>query len=39
MEGRRSHLKAIKDLTAGEAENDNVSEGMQQTKSPIICGI
>lgn len=39
MEGGRSHLKAMKDLTAGEARNDNVCEGMQQTKSPIISGI
>lgn len=34
VEGRRSHLKAMKDLTAGEDRNDNVCEGTQQTKSP-----
>ena len=34
MKGRGSHLKAMKDLTAGEDRNDNVSEGTQQTKTP-----
>lgn len=34
MKGRRSHLKAMKDLTAGEDRNDNVHRGTQQTGSP-----
>lgn len=32
--GRRSHLKAMKDLTAREDRNDNVCKGTRKTKSP-----
>lgn len=41
VKGRRSHLKAMKDLIAGKDRNDNVCEGtLQQTRSPpIISGI
>lgn len=34
MKGRRSHLKAMKDLTAGGDRNDNVRADTQLAKTP-----
>lgn len=36
MKGRRSHLKAMKDLTAGEDRNDNVSERHATNQDPQL---